>query len=222
MFFIFGWLRRFTTLGVKLDECANCGQVCEHVVGRKTNWGHVFWIPVLFLGFSHGLICTTCGSWSPLSWQGVREAMKTGVLHLDRPRPNAPGMLAAAAAESGQPPLQPAAAFDRLVVNPKRGAWDMYLKAWPVLVALLLVAGAVSPHSSPSLAGGGATGGSGTTISQPAYGAEHQCWEAADGSINGCRLDDGTVDGLASGTPLTCYFDEPLPATQTTIRCQSN
>ena len=135
MLVIFGWLRRFTILGIKLDECASCGQVCEHVVGRKTNWGHVFWIPVLFLGFSHGMICSTCGVWTPLGWQSVRAAMKLGVLPLDRPRPNAPAMLAAAAAQEGEPPPHPAAVFDRLIVNQKRGPWDLYLKAWPVLLA---------------------------------------------------------------------------------------
>lgn len=214
MLAIFGWLRRFTVLGIKLDECANCGNVCEHVVGRKTNWGHVFWIPVLFLGFSHGLICSTCGAWNPLSWQSVRAAMKSGVLPLDRPRPNAPALLAAAAAQEDEPALQPAAVFDRLLVNPKRGPWDLYLKAWPVLVAALLVATAFAPKT-PAAAGGG------DTVSQPAYGAAHQCWEAPDGSINGCRLANGSVEGLASGTPITCYFDEPLPASNTTLRCRS-
>ena len=216
MFVIFGWLRRFTILGIKLDECASCGRVREHVVGRKTNWGHVFWIPVLFLGFSHGMICSTCRAWTPLSWQSVRAAMKSGVLPLSRSRPNAPALLAAAAAQEGAPPPQPAADFDRLVVNPKRGPWDFYLKAWPVLVAVLLVAGAVSPKAPA------AAGDSGNTVSQPAYGAAHQCWEAPDGSVNGCRLANGSVYGLASGTPITCYFDEPLPASNTTLRCRSN
>ena len=37
MFFIFGWLRRFTILGLKVDECSNCAQVSQHVVGQKTS-----------------------------------------------------------------------------------------------------------------------------------------------------------------------------------------
>jgi len=215
MLVIFGWLRRFTILAIKLDECATCGQVCEHVVGRKTNWGHAFWMPVLLLGFSHGMICSTCGAWTPLSWQAVRAGMSSGVLPLSRSRTNAAALLAAAAAQEGAPPLQPAVAFDRLLVNPKRGPWDLYLKAWPVLVAGLLVAGALAPRTP-------VVGSGNPTASQPAYGAAHQCWEAPDGSISGCRLANGSVEGLASGTPITCYFDEPLPAGNTTLRCRSN
>jgi hypothetical protein len=40
LFVNFGWVRRFTVLGVELDECSACGQGCEHVVDRETNWGH--------------------------------------------------------------------------------------------------------------------------------------------------------------------------------------
>ena len=224
MFIIFGWLRRFTILGIKIDECTNCGQVCQHVVGRKTNWGHLFWFPVLFLGFSHGMLCSTCGTWTPLPWQSVRAAMKLGVLPLDRARPNGPALLAAAAAESGEPPLHPSAVFDRLLVNPKRGPWDMYLKVWPVLVAAIWVIGVVSPRTSTTYAGGT------TPYSQPAsngslsssisaYGPAHACWEALDGSVNGCRLASGAIMGVASGTPMTCYFKEPLSASDTSVHC---
>jgi hypothetical protein len=216
MFVIFGWLRRFTVLGMKLDECAACGQVCQHVVGRKTNWGHVFWIPVLFLGFSHGMICSVCGTWGPLPWRSVREAMKSGVLHLDRARPHAPALLAAAVADEGKPAPTVAAVFDRLLVNPKRGPWDLYLKAWPVLAAALLVLGAVTPKPATTAAG------TGTTLSQPVYGTAHQCWEGSDGSVSGCRLANGSIEGFTTGTPITCYFYEPLSATTTSLSCRAN
>lgn len=207
MLVIFGWMRRFTILGIKVEECAQCGQVCEHVVGRKTNWGHVFWIPVLFLGFEHGMACTTCQAWTGIPWREVRGAMKSGVLRLDRPRPNAPALLAAAA-EAGEPPLHPAVVFDRLLVNPRRGPWDLYLKAWPVLVAALLVTGGVNAATRPS---------SSASPSTPSATGAHQCWEAADGSIAGCRMNSGVMMGDASGTPITCYFTEPLTAD--TLRC---
>jgi hypothetical protein len=208
---IFGWWRRFTVLGAKLDGCQTCGHVGRHVVGRTTYWGHVFWVPVLFLGFRHGMVCAACGAWSSLPWRRVRAAMKVGTLPLDRPRPNAPAALAAAAAEEDRPPSHPAGVFDPLVVNPKRGAWDLYLKVWPALAALVLVVGVLSPGAS-------AAGGSGTTL-DPGLGPAHQCWQAPDGSINGCRLANGSVEGSGSGTPITCYFDEPLPASATTITC---
>ena len=90
---IFGWLRPFTILGLKVDECANCGQVCNHYVGRRVTWGHVFWVPVLFLGFSHGMMCSICGAWTSLSRATVRNAVKTGSFpstarDLTHPRPS--------------------------------------------------------------------------------------------------------------------------------------
>ena len=216
MFFIFGWLRRFTILGIKFDECQSCGQVCEHVVGRKTHWAHLFWFPVLFLGFNHGMLCSKCGTWTPIPWQTVRRAMKSGVLHLDRPRPNAPELLAAVAAETGEAPPPTAVVFDHLVVNPKRGPWDLYLKAWPVAIAALMLIGAVTPHTT---APGTPAGLSQPAINSSYYGPAHQCWEATDGSINGCRMTGGSIYGTASGTATTCYFYEPLPTGDTTVRC---
>ena len=212
VFFIFGLLRPFTVLGLKLDECSNCGQVCNHVVGRRTNWGHIFWIPILFLGFSHGMICSICGMWTPLSWGTVRAAMKSGRLPLDRPRPRSPEALAAAAAESGEPVEPPSRVFDPFAVNPKRGVWDLYLKAWPVIVAALLVAGALSPQNT-------AVAGNGATAPSPGYVA-HQCWEAPDDSITGCLMADGTVDGDTTDSPVTCYFNEPLPSGDGRLMCR--
>jgi hypothetical protein len=165
------------------------------------------------------MICSSCGTWTPLTWQSVRAAMKAGRLPLNRTRPNAPALIAAVAAEDGVPPVQPEAVFDRLLVNPKRGPWDLYLKAWPVLVAVLIVAGAVAPRTS---ADGSYGTGTSPSVSQPAYGTAHQCWEASDGSINGCRMANGLIDGSSSGTPITCYFDEPLPANNVTLRCKSS
>ena len=82
---------------------ANCGQVSQHVVGRKTNWGHVFWFPVLFLGFSHGML-----------WLDMRHVDSSPVAGRARgnevrgaaPRSRASeraSPLAAAAAESASP-----------------------------------------------------------------------------------------------------------------------
>lgn len=207
VFFIFGLLRPFTVLGLKLDECSNCGQVCDHVVGRRTNWGHFFWIPVLFLGFSHGMICSICGAWTSLSRGSVRAAMKSGKLPLERARPHSPEVLAAAAAESGEPVQPPSRLFDPFVVNPKRGGWDLYLKAWPVLVVAILVGGAISAALSP---GSAVEAGNGPAPS-PGYVAHH-CWEALDDSITGCLMANGTVDGETSDSPIMCYFNEPMPS----------
>lgn len=204
---IFGWLSRFTILGIKVDECSGCGMTCEHVVGRKTNWGHVFWFPVLFLGFSHGMACTTCRAWTGIPWAQVRAAMKSGSLPLDRLRANAPEVLAAVAGEN-EPPVHPAL-YDNLLVNPKRGPWDLYLKLWPVLAAIAVVAVLgnailVPPRVLPSDAKGVATA--------------HTCWEDTDGTILGCRLATGELEGATGGHEVTCFFVEPVTA-DTRMRC---
>jgi hypothetical protein len=198
-FFIWGFTRRFTVLGIKIDECAACGQVCQHVVGRKTRWFTLFFVPLVFLGWSHGMASSACGAWSGIPFRTMRAAMRSGVLLLDRPRPNTPGALAAAAGPD-QPPLHQGHVVDSLHVNPKRGPWDLYVKVWPALVALGIVGVVVSPKAPPPP-------------------AAHQCWVATDGGIMGCRLANGTIRGAADGTPITCYFDEPLPATSETLSC---
>lgn len=177
---IWGWLRRFTILGVKLDDCASCGQVGRHVVGRKTTWGHLFWLPLLFLGFRHGMLCEACGAWTELSWRKVRTGMKSGSLPLDRPRPNAPAALVAAGADGWAPPLSPDV-LDRFVVNPDRGPWDLYGKVWPVAVAALVLIVAFFPRStSTSLADPKATRGTASTAQGWADLRVGDCFDAAD------------------------------------------
>jgi hypothetical protein len=221
VFIIFGWMRRFTVLGVKLDECQTCGQVCEHVVGRKTNWFTLFWMPVLFLGFSHGMLCSTCATWTGLSFGAVRDAMRTGRLSLDRQRPASTAALEA----EGASLVEARAAFDRLLVNPKRGFFDGYLKAWPVLVAALMVVGMVSPSSHASISSSSPSSSVSTSGQNTLYTstqeAAHTCWEDTSGDITGCRLADGSVMGESTLSTITCYFDEPLPATATSLRCSS-
>jgi hypothetical protein len=208
-------MTRFTVLGVKIDQCAQCGQVCPHVVGRKTRWAGMFWLPLVLLGFTHGMACSTCHTWTGIPWRQVRVATKTGMLPLDRSRPNALELLAAAAPPD-QPPLSPTAVFDRLQVNPKRGPWDLYLKAYPVLIALMVGFGMLAPGLSHRTAPGLASPAS--TL-PPSSGTPHTCWRDDDGSISGCRLDNGTIEGFSTGQETTCYFSEPL-GSQTSLRCR--
>jgi hypothetical protein len=205
---IFGWLRRFTTLGVKPDECATCNRVCDHVVGRKTWWFSLFWFPVLLFKWEHGMACSNCGAWTGIPWRAVRSAMKTGVLHLERPRPGALAALSEMAAADNAPPPQLATTFDRFTVNPKRGLFDFYTKAWPVAVVAFFVLVGISVALNPRPTGPEA-------VSEGA----HECWEAADGSVNGCRMASGEIVGTSIGTPVTCYFDEAKVESQETISC---
>lgn len=205
---IISWMTRFTVLGVKIDLCARCGRACEHVVGRKTRWAGIFWLPLLFLGFEHGMICATCGFWTGIPWRQVRGATKSGFLPLPRSRPGALELLAAAAPEN-EPPLSSQAVFDRMAINPKKGPWDLYLKAWPLLVAGIIALGVITPMVSPktSVASGGSTD------------TPHTCWLDTDNTLAGCRLDNGTIQGRSTAFPTTCYFTEPLLDRQTTLRC---
>ncbi len=208
---IISWMTRFTVLGVKVDQCQKCGQVCRHVVGRRTRWAGVFWLPLLFLGFSHGMLCSTCGSWTGIPWRQDRAATRTGLLPLSRVRPDAAAVLAAGAAEH-EPPLSSAVVFDRMAVSPEKGPWDLYLKAWPLLVAGIIGIGAVTP-----LVSGGARPSPSPGTDK--YPTPHTCWVAADGGISGCRLANGTIEGRSTGTQTTCYFLEPLSEVSPSLRC---
>jgi hypothetical protein len=208
---IVSWMTRFTVLGMKMDQCDRCGRVCQHVVGRKTRWAGVFWLPLIFLGFEHGMICTTCRAWTGIPWRQVRVATKTGALPLARNRPDAMALLTAAAAEN-EPPLSAQAVFDRMVINPKKGPWDLYLKAWPVIVAGLIALAILAPIVSPKHASPAGGNGTGDT--------PHTCWLDADHTLTGCRLDNGTIQGYSTEFPTVCYFSEPLLTSQKTLSCK--
>jgi len=198
---IFGLMRRFTILGIKLDACTSCGRECDHVVGRKTRWGHIFWAPVLFLGWEHGMLCSSCGAWTGIPWRQVRAAMKSGELRLDRPH----GFL-----------------HDRFMVNPKRGAFDLYTKAWPLLaVGVLVLVGLSSALKAGPSDGGRAipAASAAPTVRATPRPPAHVCWEAADGTLNGCRLSSGSIVGSATGSMVTCFFFDSDLETSGTVSC---
>lgn len=116
------------------------------------------------------------------------------------------------AADSGLKPedIDPSPIFDPIEKNPHQGMFGWYVKVWPVLVAAVLVIGAVSGKSSPS-----------TTTNAPfnyptaptLSGDAHTCWLSASGEIVACRSKDGST--MLFGTEQltlahTCYFVEPL------------
>jgi hypothetical protein len=134
---IWGWYRPAIVLGAKHDECAGCGFVGSHVIVRRVLWAHVFWIPIVPLWLDHGLVCSQCGTLTALRLASVRAALRAGLMPLDRPRP------LFAAAQAGQEDAwgrvpDPAQVFDPVAGNPKRGMWDLYLKAWVVLAAVVV------------------------------------------------------------------------------------
>ena len=107
-----------------------------------------------------------------------------------------------------------AAVVDPVVVNHDRGGWDFYLKAWPVLAAIVLVI--VIANSAPSSTSGSTYSES---YSNNLAGQAHTCWVSGN-TVNGCQRGYGTtmLFGMMSGTQTTCYFDEPI-GTRTSIKC---
>lgn len=269
---LIGWMRRATLLGAKFDECRACHRPGPHVLLRKTHWFTVFYIPVVLLWFSHGILCPECGDLESVGFLAMRRAMKTGTMPLGRARPGfeaaireqlggtdpadwaAFGLAPDASpddvkarwrelAKSLHPDRggDPAAfvrmqavyqrlvaspdvrvstmpdareVFDPIVINPKRGFFDGYLKAWPVMVAVLMVAGSFS-HPTTAASSGTNDGPPGTTITTgttPTYaGTAHTCWATGD-SLNGCQDDTSAsmLFGETTGSRVTCWFVEPL------------
>jgi len=84
---IVGWMRRATILGAKFDECTNCGVAGPHLLIRKTSWFTLFWVPLMLLWASHGVLCPECGALENVSMLAMRRALKSKLLPLGRQRP---------------------------------------------------------------------------------------------------------------------------------------
>lgn len=205
---IFGWSRQPTILGSKVDQCASCGVTGTHFLIRKTWWATLFWIPVLFLRFEHGMACEACGTWTGIGFLTMRRAMQTRSLPLPgRIRRGTLEIRDQVAEETGHRPSE-AELYDTVQVNPKRGFWDLMLKLWPValvgIVAILAIGSALPRGPEP------------TPEPRP---VAHTCWVDADGYITGCRYLDGTMDGEVGQIETICIFTEPLPSGDFTIYC---
>lgn len=98
--------------------------------------------------------------------------------------------------------------FDPLIINPRRGAFDLYTKVWPILATMILVAviaggGLAPPSPSPA-----SSSTYGPVAGPQSVGAAHTCW-ASGTTLNGCLDTDSTsmMFGTQTGTETTCYFD---------------
>lgn len=204
---IWGWYRRPIVLGLKTDLCGTCGQATQHAILRITTWGHIFWVPFLLTSIRHRLVCTVCATERKLGWRQVREALRSGRL----PIPARAGFKAWANGvfeETGRIPNE--AAFDPIEPNPKRGPWNVWLSFWPFVVAGVVAYAIVVGGNRPAPPVPAAN----TPLVQV-----HDCYEATDGTINGCRMSDGTMNGVGVGTLIKCYFAEPLPTAATRLYC---
>jgi hypothetical protein len=202
---IWGWLSRPILLGMKTDLCSSCKQVGPHAIVRQTRWAHVFWIPVLPFWIGHRLSCMNCGAQQKLGIRQVRAGLKAGSLPLG-PRPEFKDYSRQVFEDTGRTPRE--SEFDKVEVNPKRGPWDLWLKTWPVVTIGLVLAVIIFSSRGATVA---------PTPSGPIIEA-HTCWVATDGSLAGCRMNSGTVEGVTTGKETVCFFAEPMPSGS--IRCR--
>lgn len=202
----YGYERHGTVLGLKSEQCLKCGVTGPHQLMRKVWWASIFTIPFMPLWFRHGMACMNCDAWTGLPWRTMRQATRTGILKFpDRRRTGMWDIRQAAADENGMIPTEQDI-FDPVTVNPNKGGADKALKLWPVAIILIVgvigIAGALGPKPAPS----------------PSKPTAHTCY-AQETFINGCRYDNGTMEGDPVGTPTTCYFSEPLPTPDWRVYC---
>lgn len=213
---VYGWIRPTILLALKNDLCATCNVVGQHAIVRRVSWISIFFVPVLPIWLNHRLVCGNCGAETKLGYRQVRAALKSGKLPLG-PRPGYPAYAQALFDANERRPAE--IEFDPIEPNPKRGGWHAYTWVWSIgagVVVVLLVATAMfRGPSSPVSAPGGAS-----PIPLPTSAAIHDCWLAPDGSINGCRMHDGSVIGYPEGSPIVCFFNEPLPTDDYSLRCR--
>jgi hypothetical protein len=206
---IYGWMGRGTLLGTKNDLCQTCHVAGPHAIVRVVRWVTIFWAPVAPIWVSHKLICGNCRAETKLGWRQTRAALRSGRMPLHH-RANFEAFAQKAYDDNYRRPLE--SEFDPVTRNPNRDAWNVYLKLWPVIVAVLIVAVVLWPRSTPVPASGGPAASHNVV--------EHACWIDSGGLIAGCRLADGSVLGVARGSPTTCYFQEPFPTGDVNIRCK--
>jgi hypothetical protein len=208
---IYGWLGHPTVLAQKQDLCATCGVAGPHAIVRIARWGTIFWAPLFPVWVGHKLVCGNCGAQTKLTWRQARAALRTGAL----PLPHRTGFDAWAGKvydETYRRPIE--AELDPIVRNPKRDPWNLYLKAWPVVVGVLIAALVFWPRTPvPASTSGPAPSASHVVI-------EHTCWVGADGNLAGCRMNDGTIVGTTDGRETVCDFLEPMPTGDVQIRCK--
>jgi hypothetical protein len=198
---LYGLLTSPIILGAKQDLCATCNVAGPHVILRRIRWVEIFFFPVMPIWVSHRLVCSNCGAETKLGFGQVRQALSSGKLPLPH-RAKFDEYADALWNDNQRRPKE--VEFDPVERNPKRSGWNVYLKLWPVLVVVLIAAIAFWPKS----------------VEAPPPRTAHDCWVGSDGGLAGCRMFDGSMVGIAVGSPTTCYFVEPLPSGDYSLTCK--
>lgn len=210
---IFGWRMWSHVLGTKIDECLKCGTIGRHILVRRSYWVSLFFCPVILLRLKHGMICSTCNEWTGIPMLEMIRGTTSGRLPLNRPRPRF------ATAEPDQFGMRPTVAdvMDPITRNPTPRLSALYVRFWPLLAVLVIVAVVTVSvlFPAPKTPGGQTI----DTSLQSQYGQAHDCW--SDGTeIAGCKLHDGTLVGSETGTETVCYFNEPLSLATDSLECK--
>jgi hypothetical protein len=199
-------------LGIKIDECLKCGTIGQHYLVRRSYWISIFFCPVILLRLKHGMICSTCAEWTGIPMLQMIRGTTSGRLPLNRPRPRF------ATAEPDQFGMRPTVAdvMDPIKLNTTPRPSAVYVRVWPALAALVVVAlitvSVLFP--APKTPGGQTI----DTSLQSKYGQAHDCWDDGTGIV-GCKMHNGTLMGTQAGTEKVCYFNEPLSLTTAKLEC---
>ncbi|HXQ60159.1 MAG TPA: zinc-ribbon domain-containing protein [Acidimicrobiales bacterium] len=110
MFLIFGIKRMARRLATVFGLCGHCGTPAAQVVGRRSTWFSLFFIPVIPLGTKYFSTCTFCGAVTRID-KAHATLMASSADQPQAPVPQAPpsplDLPAQAPPPPPAPPLQP-------------------------------------------------------------------------------------------------------------------
>lgn len=204
-----GYCLRSILLGTKIEDCDACHTIGPHLLIRRTWWFTVFGLPVALIRLNHALLCTNCQALTPVPFLVMRRALKAKSFPIAKSRPDFDDLPAADAHGISKPRAHEV--FDPVIPNPHRGPWNTYILIWPVVAAVLLMfvigtVGRADLSTHPNL--------------ETQYGPAHTCWQAADGSVSGCRLSTGEIVGAETDTVVICYGqDADITGPGTYLHC---
>jgi hypothetical protein len=133
---IYGLVRKAILLASKNDLCVTCSTMGPHAIVRLVSWIEIFFIPVVPVWASHQLVCGRCHATRKLSRGQVRDGLKTGKMPLG-PRPEYKEYSRQAFEDTGRSPQE--SELDPVEINRSRGGWDLYLRAWLLIVPSVIV-----------------------------------------------------------------------------------
>lgn len=90
MFLIFGIKRMARRLGTVFALCGLCRTPAAQVIGRRSTWFSLFFIPVIPLGTKYFSTCTLCGGSVKLTKDQAMDMMAAAAHQAPAPPPTVP------------------------------------------------------------------------------------------------------------------------------------